>query len=162
MTQYTVTIESQPGESTTILRVETTPRPRIVEVTVRAGADGVVCSTALPPVDLAKIADAFGGPGAAEPTAPPQAGGPAQLTAAPGAAGPGQSTRGRQDPSPPPGAADERTTRNYRRMPEVAGLVRAYREAVSVTELARRYGVPRHTMNAWLGRLRREGVIERR
>lgn len=157
MTQYTVTIESQLGESTTVLRIETTPQPRIVEVNVTAASDGAISSTTLPPIDLAAIAAAFGAcpPGTEEPAV-------ASTRAA-------RPAPGRPAPRPrtatPPAATTgggERTTRNYRRMPDVAELVGAYREAVSVTELARQYGVPRHTMNAWLGRLRREGVIERR
>ncbi|MCI4065603.1 hypothetical protein MRQ36_24770 [Micromonospora sp. R77] len=152
MTQYTVTIESQLGESTTVLRIETAPQPRIVEVNVRAGNDGAISSTTLPPVDLAAIAAAFSG-ACPHRTDEPERAANARPVPRPRPVPPAE---------PPTVAGDERATRNYRRMPDVAELVEAYREAASVTELARQYGVPRHTMNAWLGRLRREGVIERR
>ncbi|MFC4147296.1 hypothetical protein ACFO0M_13660 [Micromonospora mangrovi] len=152
MTQYTVTIESQPGGSTTILRIETTPEPRIVEVNVRAGTDGGISSTSLPPVDLTAIAAAFN-LCPHRPDDVPAVGSTVEARPVP---------RPRAATPPEPAGAADRATRNYRRMPDVAELVEAYREAASVTELARQYGVPRHTMNAWLGRLRREGVIERR
>jgi len=57
------------------------------------------------------------------------------------------------------GAPTEDAGRQYRRMPDPAELVVAYNEATSVTELAGRYEVPRHTMNGWLARLRRDGLI---
>jgi hypothetical protein len=61
-----------------------------------------------------------------------------------------------------PAAPSDDTGRVYRRMPDAAELAGAYHEATSVTELAAQYGVPRHTMNGWLGRLRRQGVITAR
>jgi hypothetical protein len=54
-------------------------------------------------------------------------------------------------------AAGERETRAYRRMPDPAEVLAAYAQAGSITGLAQRYGVPRHTANGWARRLRREG-----
>jgi hypothetical protein len=50
--------------------------------------------------------------------------------------------------------------RAYRRMPEAAELLAAYREVGGTTALARHYGVPRHTATGWLRRLRMQGMLE--
>jgi hypothetical protein len=47
--------------------------------------------------------------------------------------------------------------RNYRRMPPVDDVMAAYHEAGSVSALADHFGVPRHTVQGWARRLRREG-----
>jgi hypothetical protein len=44
--------------------------------------------------------------------------------------------------------------RAYRRMPD--DLAATYAESGSVTAVARHYGVPRHTAQGWIGRLRRQ------
>jgi len=49
------------------------------------------------------------------------------------------------------------TERNYRRMPPVDDVMAAYRDAGSVSALADHFGVPRHTVQGWARRLRREG-----
>jgi hypothetical protein len=58
-------------------------------------------------------------------------------------------------PAGPPG----RRERAYRRMPDPAELKAAYLETRSITGVAERYGVPTHTAQGWIGRLRRKGVI---
>jgi hypothetical protein len=47
--------------------------------------------------------------------------------------------------------------RAYRRTPE--DIVTVFNQAPSATALARHYGVPRHTVQGWLRRLRAEGVL---
>jgi hypothetical protein len=47
--------------------------------------------------------------------------------------------------------------RAYRRTP--ADIVEVFTQAPSATALARHYGVPRHTVQGWLRRLRSEGVL---
>jgi hypothetical protein len=47
--------------------------------------------------------------------------------------------------------------RAYRRAPE--DIVTVFNQAPSATALARHYGVPRHTVQGWLRRLRAEGVL---
>jgi hypothetical protein len=47
--------------------------------------------------------------------------------------------------------------RAYRRTPE--DIVAVFTQAPSATALARHYGVPRHTVQGWLRRLRAEGVL---
>jgi hypothetical protein len=51
----------------------------------------------------------------------------------------------------------EPTTRAYRRMPDPTEVLAAYAQAGSITGLAEQYGVPRHTVNGWARRLRRQG-----
>jgi type IV secretory pathway TrbL component len=49
--------------------------------------------------------------------------------------------------------------RAYRRMPDVAEVLGAYRQVGTVSGLAEHFGVPRHTVQGWARRLRREGHI---
>ena len=49
------------------------------------------------------------------------------------------------------------TGRAYRRTP--ADIVEVFTQAPSATALARHYGVPRHTVQGWLRRLRAEGIL---
>jgi hypothetical protein len=58
-----------------------------------------------------------------------------------------------------PAGATGRRERAYRRMPDPAELKAAYLETRSITGVAERYGVPTHTAQGWIGRLRRKGVI---
>jgi hypothetical protein len=48
--------------------------------------------------------------------------------------------------------------RAYRRMPEVAALREAYEQTRTITGLAVYFGVPRHTAQGWVTRLRRRGI----
>jgi hypothetical protein len=54
-------------------------------------------------------------------------------------------------------AARTGTGRAYRRTP--TDIVEVFTQAPSATALARHYGVPRHTVQGWLRRLRSEGVL---
>jgi hypothetical protein len=47
--------------------------------------------------------------------------------------------------------------RAYRRMPDADAVLAAYEEVGSVSGLADYFGVPRHTVQGWARRLRREG-----
>ena len=47
--------------------------------------------------------------------------------------------------------------RAYRRMPDADTVLAAYQEVGSVSGLADHFGVPRHTVQGWARRLRREG-----
>ena len=49
------------------------------------------------------------------------------------------------------------TGRAYRRTP--TDIVEVFTQAPSATALARHYGVPRHTVQGWLRRLRAEGIL---
>ncbi|MFS8478165.1 MAG: hypothetical protein FWJ93_04195 [Micromonosporaceae bacterium] len=50
--------------------------------------------------------------------------------------------------------------RAYRRMPE--DIVAVFRRTGSVTATARHYGVPRHTAQGWVGRLRKQQLLPER
>jgi len=54
-------------------------------------------------------------------------------------------------------AAGKGTGRAYRRLPD--DLASVYRQTSSATALADLYGVPRHTVNGWLRRLRDQGLV---
>jgi hypothetical protein len=112
------------------------------------------------------LADALGGgdllAGGAADTATPRAA-DNQPTAAPptksirvrrggaqtAAVRPGRRGRARAEAAP--------KERNYRRMPPVDDVMAAYEQTGSVSALADHFGVPRHTVQGWARRLRREG-----
>jgi hypothetical protein len=84
-----------------------------------------------------------------------RAGKAASATAAPGAKATGRAGRSRGRKA---NGAQATEGRAYRRMPE--DIIEAFREAGSVSGVAAHYGVPRHTAQGWIGRLRKEGRLE--
>lgn len=50
--------------------------------------------------------------------------------------------------------------RPYRRMPDPEEVKRVFLDTESVGKLANHYGVPRYTAQAWVDRLRRQGVLK--
>lgn len=50
-------------------------------------------------------------------------------------------------------------TRAYRRIPDADELKNVYLETRSITGVADRFGVPVHTAQGWISRMRRKGVI---
>jgi hypothetical protein len=142
MTRFTVTVaaDDDPTGSKMTIRLETSATgARVLEVAIVAGEGGSVSSEAFPPVSLETLVSAFATPG-------------------------GEFHPGNGGPAVPPKArpTNAKSERSYRRMPDANELLSAYQDADSVTELARRYGVPRHTMNGWLSRLRRMGLLTSR
>jgi len=65
----------------------------------------------------------------------------------------GGSRRGRSAPTAPAVGGE----RAYRRMPDPEEVLAAYRKVGTVSGLAGYFGVPRHTIQGWARRLRREG-----
>lgn len=57
--------------------------------------------------------------------------------------------------APSRGKAD----RAYRRMPDPAEVKAAYLATRTITGVAEHYGVPTHTAQGWISRLRRKGII---
>ncbi|WP_131817321.1 hypothetical protein [Nocardia salmonicida] len=51
-------------------------------------------------------------------------------------------------------------SRPYRRMPDVDELRSLYEDLGTVTALAKHYGVPRHTAQGWMGRLRKQAQLK--
>jgi hypothetical protein len=56
-------------------------------------------------------------------------------------------------------ASRGRTDRAYRRMPDPADVKATYLASRTITGVAEHYGVPTHTAQGWISRLRRKGVI---
>ncbi|CAL9378504.1 hypothetical protein [Streptomyces sp. NPDC029526] len=129
------------GPQTTV-RVDTTDGPRIVELTVRAAGGKGLHNRALPLIDFDLLVRAIS-PG---PSAPqPESVAPAPVPLAPVT----PATPGEDRPRP------------YRKMPDTEVVVAAYQElGGSVGAVAKRFGVPRHTAQAWVGRLRKQGHID--
>ncbi|MCA2218762.1 hypothetical protein [Jidongwangia harbinensis] len=142
MARFTVTVEADddPAGSKMTIRLEASSAgARVLEVAIVAGEGGSVSSEAFPPVSLERLVSAF--------TAP---------------SGTFHAANGGPPVRPKARPANAKSERSYRRMPDPAELLSAYQNADSVTGLARRYGVPRHTMNGWLSRLRRMGLLASR
>ncbi|MFF5455611.1 hypothetical protein ACFY40_30940 [Streptomyces sp. NPDC012950] len=132
------------GPQTTV-RVDTTDGPRIVELTVRAAGGAGLHNRALPTVDFDLLVRAIS-PGSAAPAAEPAPAAPVSLApVAPAASAPSVEDR----------------PRPYRKMPDTDVVVAAYGElGGSVGAVAKRFGVPRHTAQAWVSRLRKQGSID--
>lgn len=162
MSDYTITIRAEDSETETVIGVSMDgSTPRVVELTMRAGSG--ISAPSLPAFDLNLLLRALfpaGAPPAAdtavdtdEPDATPA---PTPATAVKRAVRSG-ITRG--------GGADNTRTRRtevtvpkgrvYRRMPD--DVVEVFNRTGTVTAVAEHYGVPRHTAQGWIGRLRRSG-----
>ncbi|MEU7632953.1 hypothetical protein AB0C34_23725 [Nocardia sp. NPDC049220] len=59
------------------------------------------------------------------------------------------------NPAPGPSVTDSKGERAYRRMPDISELRATYKQLGTVAAVAKHYGVPRHTAQGWMGRLRR-------
>ncbi len=69
----------------------------------------------------------------------------------------GKATTGTRRARGTSAAAADSGSRVYRRMPD--DLATVYRQTTSATAIADLYGVPRHTVNGWLRRLREQGLV---
>ncbi|GAA3199764.1 hypothetical protein [Dactylosporangium siamense] len=171
MARYTITIEADDdsGARTTIHLDTSSGAPRVLEYTVSAGSSRSIAALAAPQVDFDALVAAFAAdrttsPAAAAAAAPAAGPAPAAAEAAPESPQAGRraakrTARPKRTAATPAAAAGEQV---YRRMPDAAELVGAYHEAESVVRLAQQYDVPRHTMNGWLTRLRRQGLLDGR
>lgn len=181
MSHYVVTIASHGRDD-----ADTESRPRlvvhvevvggeahVVEFSALAPAGTDLASGDLPMVDLKRIAQVFGRvadhPATAAPdtvTAPAAA--PARGSSASPAAAPARYSSG--SPSAAKARSPRRTrarteaagigqARAYRKMPDPESLKQVYAEIGSIAGVAEHYGVPAHTAQGWIGRLRRLGVL---
>jgi hypothetical protein len=135
-----------------IVRVEVSGgQAHIVELNARAPAGADLASGDLPAIDLKRLAQAFGTPAGEGVTARRSATPPARrATARPSTPAPSRARASKE--------AEVRTARAYRRMPEPDALKQVYAEIGSIAGVAKHYGVPTHTAQGWIGRLRRLGV----
>lgn len=176
MSEYIITIVPVTEDdvagpiSQTIVRVETQDgKPFIKELTMRGLEGSGLDATRLPHVDFEMLMRAFL-PGAAQPVTAPaprpvdvpeQRPVPRRSTArstpeaGSGTGGTAAASRRRAG-----GAAGHiQKGRAYRRAPEPAELAAAYEETGSVAGLASHFGVPVHTAQGWISRLRRKNAF---
>jgi hypothetical protein len=164
MASYTITITPEDGDgTTTTLRLDVTRGgASLTDVHLHAGAG--LTAGQLPQIDYALLLRAVG----------QETGAPAKAAAARKTAGRGRqpATRTRQAAkaaAAPAKAARARVaakktargagaeSRAYRRMPD--DLATVYKRTGGATAVAEHYGVPRHTVQGWLRRLRSQGVL---
>lgn len=113
----------------------------IKELTVRVADDVKAGAGDLIQVDLDMLMRAF---------APKENG---SGSAVPGLGG------ARPQSAPAPAPATAKTGRAYRRMPDPNDVKNTYLRSRTITGVAAHYGVPTHTAQGWISRLRRKGVI---
>jgi hypothetical protein len=149
MTRYTVVIRPEhagdgaQGEATVVVETGSST-PRIVEMTIRASSTDGRSAVTMPSIDLAGVVHALSaGIRPADSAAAPTVA-PATVVDAPGAA---------DVPQEPAGTARE--NRPYRQMPPAEDLKAVHERVGTVTALAAHYGVPRHTAQGWMTRLRK-------
>ena len=165
MTSYTITITPEDAESaTTTLRLDVARGvATLTDTHLHAGAG--LSAGRLPTIDYALLLRAVG----------QETGTSAKATVAGKAAGRGPQPAKRarraaaaaaQEPAKATGArvATKKAARTgggegraYRRMPQ--DLAAVYNRVGGATAIAEHYGVPRHTVQGWLRRLRAEGII---
>ncbi len=174
MSQYIITIvpvvdgDFAGPVGQTMVRVDLAGgQPSVVEVTVRA-AEGASLGHNMPYVDFERLMSAFiPAPDEANTSQPAPAPAPAPVTHARAAA----QTRGSAKPArsrkaqPRRSAASAaekvshlRTGRVYRRAPSAADLEAAYVKTGSINGVAEHFGVPVHTAQGWISRMRRKTV----
>jgi hypothetical protein len=176
MSSYTITIT--PDDTTrasTTVRVDVTDdAARITELLVKAGGSNGLAAHQLPAVDLDLLlraiqpADVPAGPRGSRRSVNAAQSTPEKSTSR-------RTTRGRRGAKATTGKAGEapakaakatRTAakkaasggeRAYRRAP--GDLVKVFSDLGGVTAVAKHYGVPRHTAQSWVRRLRNEGRL---
>ena len=149
--------KSETGRSITA-RIEIADgEAHVVEFTVRSPIGSDLAPRDLPFVDLEKLALAF--TGGDTPLVAPRA--PVTSAQHPSARSPVRKPK-RRPTSPNTEARHAATSRGeipsaraYRRMPDPESLQDVYAKVGSIASVARHYGVPSHTAQGWIGRLRR-------
>lgn len=168
MSHYVVTITPKGRDES-----ETDTKPRlvvhvevvdgeahVVEFSAWAPAGTDLASGDLPMVDLKRLAHVFGRVADRDAPKPVPAAAP---TAAPAATASRRPAAGSSAPAPKRARSRSESgigkARAYRRMPEPEALAQVYSEIGSIAGVAKHYGVPAHTAQGWIGRLRRLGVL---
>lgn len=155
MGDYTITIRAEETGTETVISIDLDgSTPRVVELAMRAGS-GLSAPT-LPTFDLNQLLQVLFPSSAAVEQAAEQpqpasraAVGKRSVQSAPR---PGTAAPGRRRTEAP-----ALTGRVYRRMPD--DVVEVFNRTGTVTAVAEHYGVPRHTAQGWIGRLRRSGAF---
>lgn len=181
MARYTVVITPDPIEGAnggvpqmTIQIDSGTPEPRITGIAINSTAAAGLTTLTMQDIDLPAIVAALASrilpPSAtANPAGPPahpaerQDPGPgepptrtAPVTGAPDTPLASAGRRGKSaDNLVSVDGESGSTERVYRKMPDPSELRATYQRLGTVTGLAKHYGVPRHTAQGWMGRLRK-------
>lgn len=158
MNSYTIVITPDSPEKhtpntppQTTIRVDTSSgEPRITEVTIRSTTQDGLSVGAASVIDLELLVRALiTGTRTTNLTS--------TAVAAEGASpGTHNTTKELDDPGPAPTGEKSisRSARKYRRMPEAAEVLAAYERIGTVTGMAKHFGVPRHTAQSWMTRIR--------
>jgi hypothetical protein len=174
---YTITITPDNGAQTTVRVDASGSAPRITTLAVQAQDGAGLAPGQLPAVDLELLLRALtptgkgreiSAPAATEETAPARRSRGTRPGRATGRRG--GSTKPARGAKATTAKATRRSTPNRRASAESAAAGRAYRrtpddlvetygQAGSITAVADHYGVPRHTAQGWIGRLRRLGQL---
>jgi hypothetical protein len=173
---FTITITPDDGAQTTVRVDASGSAPRITTLAVQAPEGTSLAPGQLPAVDLDLLLRALlPGPGARQLSTATETEEPQPVRRGRGARG-GRAAGRRGKTSPSRGAkattakATRRSAGSRRAAADSAGGGRAYRRTPddvaqvfgkvgSITAVAEHYGVPRHTAQGWIGRLRRLGEI---
>jgi hypothetical protein len=171
MSQYMVTIAPVTGGAPSTVDPQMVAlveivngQSQIVELTMRAAEGSALVKGVLPVVDLDLLARAITAPfsedGDSEPSGEPVRRQPAHGSTRAGASR--TPARAVSKPAAPAKRAaksgDLDAPRVYRRMPDPVELQRAYEETGSIIGVAKRFDVPAHTAQGWIGRLRRRSA----
>ncbi len=171
MSRYVITITrldagggSDGGTPQAIIRVKTDDgQAYLEEVTMRASEGAALAPGQVPPVDLTMLVRAF----AHRPDLAPAIEADALVARPVAPIRIRRTTTDRRtkrsripatgvDWNSSGGAAS--MDRAYRRMPDVATLRAVYAQTHTITGLAAHFGVPRHTAQGWVTRLRNKGI----
>jgi len=161
VSHFVITIQSDQDDSETMVRVDTSNgTPRVTEVSVRATSGTGLTGNQPLAIDPDSLVRALrlgrevqrrekAQTVKAAPRPAPRSAKAAAAKRTPAA----KATRGR--PRRATAAAAESQSRVYRRMPD--DIAATYANAGTITAVANHYGVPRHTAQGWIARLRRLG-----
>lgn len=163
MSQYIITIVPVVEDGAvpvpqTMVRVETDGgRLAVKELTMRAPEGAGLVSGELPPVDFELLLRAFGGkpPGRRTVKAGGAEPGAARATGKNTLSGRGKGRKGnvaRTDKGP------LKAGRAYRRAPDAGALEEVYGQTGTIAGVAAHFGVPVHTAQGWITRLRRNAA----
>ncbi|WP_433496704.1 hypothetical protein ACQP1K_17055 [Sphaerimonospora sp. CA-214678] len=146
--EYVITVKPHDGDHATafqisaIVRLDEESIPHIVELTVRSsdrGDDNMPRSMGA--IDFERLTNALLSTVTAS----------AHMTAVP--------TTSRRQQERPVKRGSDTGQRPYRKMPAVDDVKAVFLKTGSVGQVAKHFDVPRYTAQAWVDRLRREGVL---
>ncbi|HEV2375433.1 MAG TPA: hypothetical protein VGS19_25135, partial [Streptosporangiaceae bacterium] len=180
VSQYVVTIQPVLGTTglaseihETVVHIDVQGDQVLVrELTLRAPKGAALADAETPYVDFELLLKAFVRPDSAASAAPAAAAQPgaaahketapreeaAPHTPAPRRAVPANSAPGKQ--AAPESARRVGPGRSYRRAPDPDVLAAVYEETNSIAGVAERFGVPTHTAQGWISRLRQKNAAE--